>query len=124
MVGIHNDTFHIWQRDCKPFQVALREAINHVEDNAATDLKTCLGTAVATVTKLMEDQSPTVRLAASQQIFDFHQTLTSRTKGTAVVENMEKRLEALTEAQSGTSVYSLPSDVIEVKVQVEDQEDQ
>ena len=36
-----NDTFHICQRDCKPIQIALREAINHVEDNVATDLKTC-----------------------------------------------------------------------------------
>ena len=42
-----NDTFHICQRDCKPIQIALREAINHVEDNVATDLKTCLGTEIA-----------------------------------------------------------------------------
>ena len=122
MVGIHNDTFHIWQRDCKPFQTALREAINHVEDNVATDLKTCLGTAVATVTKLMEDPSPTVRLAASKQIFDFHQTLTAGRREQQWLEDMEKRLEALTEAQSSTSVGTLqPAQVIEAKVEVEGQ---
>ena len=46
MVGIHNDTFHIWQRDFTSLQKFPREAIIQVVDNIAYNLKICHGTEV------------------------------------------------------------------------------
>ena len=120
-IGIETKTFHNWSKGCEPFKEGLAEAIKGVEQNVGHDLKAMMSGAVGTVSSLLSDPNPNIRLSAAKLAWEMHESMVKRSEEREMLLQLEQRMDLLNQ---GTAVTTLPSEVIEAKVQVEDQAEQ
>ena len=77
--------------------------------------------AVGTVSSLLGDPNPNIRLSAAKLAWEMHESMVKRSEEREMLLQLEQRMDLLNQ---GATATTLPSDVIEAKVQVEDQAEQ
>ena len=120
-IGIETKSFHNWSKGSEPFKQGLAEATKGVEKNIGHDLKAMMSGAVGTVSSLLSDPNPNIRLSAAKLAWEMHESMVKRSEERKMLLQLEQRMDLLNQ---GASANALPSEVIEAKVQAEDQADQ
>ena len=125
-VDIQAHTLTNWINHSKPFRDALALAVKDIEKGVERDVRAMVKTSMTVVSELMGNSNPAIRMQAAKMAWDMNEGMQRRLNDAQQLESLERRLEALTEAQNGGSVGALPEPgIVEAEVTVEeDQADQ
>lgn len=123
---IQAHTLTNWINHAKPLRNARALAVNDIAQGVARDVRAIVTTSMTVVSELMGNSNPAIRMQAAKMAWVINESMHRRLNDAQQLKSLERRLEALTEAQNGGSVGPLPDPgIVEAEVTVEeDQADQ